>query len=280
LDTGTGLRYATSAPVTLTVTQDTTPILTPNDFTPVSEVEPSTNVTTNAVASNIITVSSITVPLTAEIRNTSSTGSSIVGSGIVKTIDNNSTIQVQVNAATSNGSVGYNSTTSAIVDFLDSVGTIKATRTFSVTTRSCQDSLNSGVRYPPGATSNFVDLNYYTNASYLPIGTASRTAANLLVSQNPSTFNGSKGILLDGSTLTWINLVGYIWNSFTSICQRPPTNTEITSSFNAINPISFANDAAVQTFLNTFASGAPFRNISEPILSNPCENVINQSGYP
>lgn len=274
------LRYVT-ATTTVNVNQDTTPLFTPDQFAAQLNVTPSTLLTPNTLNSNTITVSSLTVPLTASINTSlSSSGASIVGSGANKTINSGSTIQLQVNAQIADGPVGYNSTTSAVVDFKDSVGNIKATRTFSVTTRSCITDLLTNVRYPAGAVSNYVDLNYYSNATYNLVGvTPPEAVNNLLVSQTPVAFNGTKGTLGDGTVLTWTNLIGYVWSSFTLNAQRPPTNTEIISVLDAIIPASYANTAALQTFITNFALTAPLRDVTKPILDSPCAFVINASGY-
>jgi hypothetical protein len=287
LPSDAGGKYITAS-TTVNVNQDTTPSFTPNQFNSQPDVEPS-NLTvggTNTLISNSVVVDNITVPLYASINTSLSSSSAFIfPNSLTKDINAGTSIQLQVNAALANGPVGYNVTTSAAVDFKDSAGNIKATRIFSVTTRSCQTSVTLGVRYPPGAVINYVDLDYYQNATYSRLtGTPTGIVAdNLLISPTFSSSNGNLRTLADGSILGWSDAIAFLWNSFTLNAQRPPTNVEVNTALNSIvsSPLtaaSVANILGVQSFFDTFATGQPLRNINIPILDSPCENVINGVG--
>lgn len=250
---GLNPNYVT-ATVSITVTEDTTPVFTPNDFTNLT----GESISGIGLTSNTIIISDISVPLTGII--TGSTGASFYDSGSPSgiitslTLNSGNPITLKVNS-----SPDYLTTTTAYLTVKDSLANIKANKSFSVTTADCT---------PTTATSTFgtglntVTLNSYPNSRYVDLNGATDTVQLLYGDSatggvvtfigsatgyyNVSTGTTDAGYYKDFSVnngnpviVTWNKIIDIIYYAYTSSIQRPPTILEVNQLLLTNSPIGY-----------------------------------------
>ncbi len=233
-DLGTGIGY-TTATTSITVIEDTTPLFTPNDFTNLTGV----SISGIGLTSNTLVISDISVPLTGII--TGNTGASFYDSGSPSgiitslTLNSGNSITLKVDS-----SPDYLTTTTAYLSVKDSLGVVKANKSFSVTTADCTPT-TSLVSFPSASGSDYVTLNSYTNARYTDLAGSTDTVQILygdsvsggIVTSFGSATNyynlasplPSAGYFQNYPTtiVTWSKLIDIIYYAYTSTLKRPPT---------------------------------------------------------
>jgi hypothetical protein len=288
-----------SSTVSVTVDQDFVPN-DPGNFTNLDPVTPGSPLTPRFFRSTVLTITGISTQLTAVVRTPTSNGSdgilTVNTPGLTgeqpstsvqssKTIKPNDSIQLQLAAAPADGPTGYLTTTTVTVDFKDPLNVVRLTKSFSVKTSACQRQTKQ-VTF--GDAANSVTLEYDVGAIYTNRATGSQVSADLLKGSVSSigsatgyyAVSGNTGLFINGTQLTWQTLVNQTISGFTTTAQRPPTDTEILSIFNSINPntlvsISGLIPPTLRSTIVTFASGVANRDTTTAILDTPCQaNII------
>jgi hypothetical protein len=302
--------------VSVTVDQDFVPD-EPGNFTNLDPVTPGTPLTSRFFRSNVLTITGISTQLTAVVRTPTSNGSdgilnlnplpippltgeqpaaSVVSS---KTIKPNDSIQLQLAAAPADGPTGYLTTTTVTVDFKDPLNVVRLTKSFSVKTSACQRQTKQ-VTF--GDAANSVTLEYDVSAIYTQgnRGTQQGTQASDDLLKGSVLGNGFvsgigsatgyyavapfTGLFINGTSLSWQTLVTQTFAGFTTTAQRPPSDTEIVSIFNSINPNTLVSISGLilptlRSSIVNFALGVVNRDTTTAILDTPCgANIIAPGG--